>query len=488
METILIVSSLFLFASLAASKISDRLGVPALLLFLTLGMLAGSDGPGGLYFDDAVLTQFLGLIALLFILFSGGLDTNWGLIRPVLVEGLVLATIGVFITALLAGLAVYFFVGLSFWEAILVGAIVSSTDAAAVLAILRSQNLHLKKNLQPLLELESGSNDPLAVLLTVTIIQIITLPSLSWAELGVTFVAQFVVGGLWGYGLGQLTVILLNRFKLGYDGLYPVLTIACVLFIYSFTTVCGGNGFLAIYIAGIVIGNQPVLHKKSLLQFHDGLAWLMQIGMFLVLGLLVFPSQLPGVVGVGLITAFFLVFVARPVSIFATLWYTPRDWREKLFLSWVGLRGAVPIILATYPLLAGVQNANLIFNLVFFVVLTSVLLQGTTVKWMAQTLGLGEPAKPKRLYPLEYTPMGELTNELTELPVVNGSPAVGKAIFELGLPPRLLVVLIARQNEFVVPTGATVLEEQDVLLVFAEPPMLKEVQSTIFAPPIQEKS
>ncbi len=474
-EYVLIGASVLLLISVLVSKISDRFGVPALLLFLVLGMLAGSDGPGGIYFDDSALAQSIGVIALILILFSGGLSTEWSQVRPVLKEGLLLATFGVFITALAVGLFASLILGLSLLEGLLLGSIVSSTDAAAVFSVLRSKGINLKGKLKPLLELESGSNDPMAIFLAVGLIQLLTQPDLSPISLIWLFIQQMVIGAILGYVLGRAMLILTNRIKLGYEGLYPVLTLSLVFLTFGLTDALNGSGFLAVYLAGIVLGNHDFIHKRSLLRFHDGLAWIMQIVMFLTLGLLVFPSHLVPIIGAGLLVAGFLIFVARPLSVFISLLPSALNWREKTFVSWVGLRGAAPIILATFPLLAGIQQAELIFNVVFFVVLTSVLLQGTSLPLVARWLRVDAPALPRRVYPIEYTPMDGLKSDLKELPVPAGSAVVGKAIVELGLPADFLIILIARDNDFMVPSGGTTLQASDTLLVLSDNKSFDEV-------------
>jgi len=474
-ETILVGAAALLLICVLVSKVSDRFGVPALLLFLILGMLAGSDGPGGIYFDDPALAQSVGIIALVLILFSGGLDTEWSHVRPVLKEGLLLATVGVLITALVTGLFASVLLGFSLLEGLLLGSIVSSTDAAAVFSVLRSKGISLKGRLKPLLELESGSNDPMAIFLTVGLIQLITQPDLSPVNLIGLFVQQMLVGAVVGYGMGRVMLFLVNRLKLGYEGLYPVLILALAFLTFGFTTVLGGSGFLAVYLAGIYLGHYDFIHKRSLLRFYDGLAWIMQIAMFLTLGLLVFPSRLVPIIGVGLLLAGCLMFVARPISVFVGLLPSAFNWREKALVSWVGLRGAVPIILATFPLLAKLPQADLIFNLVFFVVLTSVLLQGTTIPLAARRLGVDAPAIPRRVYPIEYTRMGGLRSELKELAVPSDSQMAGKAIVELGLPADFLIILIAREKDFVLPSGGTTLLGGDTLLVLSDEQSFDEV-------------
>lgn len=467
-EQILWVASTLLLLSIIASKTSGRLGVPALLIFLIIGMLAGSDGPGGIYFDDPWVAQFLGVLALTFILFSGGLDTNWKSIRPVLGKGLALSTLGVLGTALLLGYFAMLILGFSVTEGMLLGAIVSSTDAAAVFAVLRSKRVSLKEPLKPLLELESGSNDPMAVFLTTGFIHLLTQPHASVGDLIPMFFSQMIIGAAVGYGFGRGAVLLINRVRLEYEGLYPVLTLALVMLTYGLGTVLRGNGFLAVYIAGLVMGNHDFIHKRSLLRFHDGLAWLMQIIMFLTLGLLVFPSHLVPLIGSSLLVSLFLMFIARPASVYATLAIAKGTWREKIMVSWVGLRGAVPIILATFPLLTSIEKAEEIFNLVFFIVLTSVLVQGTSIPLVARWLKVDAPLPERTYQGMELAPSCNLKNEMLEIAVPPGSITVGKQILELALPKGSLVVLISRMNECFVPHGGTMIETGDSLLILGD--------------------
>ncbi len=390
-----------LLAGVLASKVAAKFGLPALLLFLVVGMLAGSEGPGGLYFDNPELTRAIGDGSLIMILFAGGLDTEWRQVRPVLGIGLTLSTLGVALTALLLGTFAWFMLGtfanfdlgttgLSWVEGLLLGTIVSSTDAAAVFSILRSSHLSLRGELQPLLEFESGSNDPMAVLLTTNVVQVLTTDNFSVGGFLGSLVLQLVVGGLVGYGAGRAMVWVVNHIRLNVPALYPITTLALLLITFGLTDRLGGNGFLAVYVAGIVLGNLPIIQREVILSFHDGLGWLMSIVMFLVLGLLVFPSQLLGIAGVGLAIALFLMVVARPVSVFLCLAPVSMPLAEKGFLAWVGLRGAVPIVLATVPLTAGISGGQQIFNVVFFTVLVSVLVQGLSLAGVAKRLGLVE--------------------------------------------------------------------------------------------------
>jgi len=390
-EHLLLGVSTLLLLSVLASKASDRLGVPALLLFLFIGMLAGSEGPGGIEFDYPRLAQSLGVVALTLILFSGGLDTHWRSIRPVLWSGIALSTIGVILTAAFVAWFAASVLNFSVLEGMLLGAIVSSTDAAAVFTVLRGRQARLRGHLTPLLELESGGNDPMSVFLTVGTIALLTQRDTPVISLLPLFLQQMILGALIGYSMGQAMVFLINRVRLEHEGLYMVLSLALALFTYGITASVGGNGFLAIYLAGLILGNSEVSHRDYLTRFHNGQAWLMQILMFLTLGLQVFPSHIVPVIGIGLVLSMFLMLVARPVSVFLTL--TPANFtlKEKLLISWVGLRGAVPIILATFPLIAGIPKAEMIFNLVFFIVLTSILLQGTSLPIVARWLGLSAP-------------------------------------------------------------------------------------------------
>ncbi len=472
---ILILATLLLL-SILASKVSDRVGVPALLLFLAIGMLAGSDGLGGIYFDNALIAQGVGVLALIIILFSGGLDTNWVSIRPVLGIGVVLALLGVLITALVVGIAACWLLDFSLLEGLLLGAIVSSTDAAAVFSILRARGVSLRGRLQPVLELESGSNDPMAVFLTIALIQLLLDPSLQLIELIPDFFLQMVVGALVGVVVGQLSLQLINRIQLGFEGLYPVLAVTIALLTYGLAGSLGGSGFLAVYLAGLILGNEEFIHRRSLLRFFDGLAWLMQIAMFLTLGLLVFPSRLPVVIVPGTLIAAILIFVARPLGVFSSLIFSRLNLNEKAFVAWVGLRGAAPIVLATFPMLAGISRSETLFNLVFFVVLTSILLQGPSIPLVARWLRVAGPVKTGRGDPIEPSPAGGFNRQLRELSILPGSPYDGRRIVELGLPEEFLVVLIDRDEDYVVPSGGSEIRTGDRLLVISDEPGYQQVR------------
>ena len=481
-DNILLIGSILLLLSILASKTTGKFGVPALIIFLTIGMLAGSDGIGGIHFDDPNLTQSLGVIALTFILFSGGLETKWENVKPVLWQGITLSTLGVLLTAVSLGLFISYISDFTLTEGLLIGAIVSSTDAAAVFSILRSKNIGLKGNLRPLLELESGSNDPMAYFLTIGITALLVHKDTSFASLIPLFFQQMIIGAIAGFILGKLMTWILNKINLDYDGLYPVLTLSLILFTYSITTFFDGNGFLAVYLSAIILGNENFVHKKSIMRFYDGQAWLMQIAMFLTLGLLVFPKQVLPFIGTGFVIALFLMFVARPLSVFLCLLPFKVNNRERLLVSWVGLRGAVPIVFATYPLIHGVEKSSMIFNIVFFIVLTSVTLQGTTIPLVAKWLYLFKPVKFKTRYPLELELSFNFKNELFELEIKENSNAIGRQIFQLKFPKTSLIVLINRNDKYMTPSGTTTVLQGDKLLIMSDNKNDKElIKHAIFS-------
>ncbi|MFA5275403.1 MAG: potassium/proton antiporter [Candidatus Omnitrophota bacterium] len=466
-ENILLWIAILMLVSVISSKISDRFAIPALLLFLAIGMLAGPEGIGGIYFNNPQIAKSIGIVALIFIIFSGGLDTNWEDIRPIIGPGILLSTAGVLITAVIIGCFSIYILKFSFLEGLLLGSIVSSTDAAAVFSILRSKKIGLKNPLKPLLELEAGSNDPMAVFLTVGFISILTIKNMGVTALVPRFLLDMGIGAFVGYLMAKLTIFIINRLKLEYEGLYPVMTISFVLLTYAISALLKGNGFLAVYLVAVIIAKSDFSNKKAIMKFHDGLAWLMQITMFLTLGLLVFPSRIIPVMGVGFLLAFILIVIARPVSVFLCLLPFKINARKKAMISWAGLRGAAPIILATFPLLAGVPQANAIFNIVFFVVITSVIIQGTSFTFVAKLLKLDVPLVNRKNYPIEFEKTQAIDAELTDLIVPYASEAVGKRISDLKVPEKCLIVLVSRGDKYVIPSGPTVIEGGDVLLVLA---------------------
>lgn len=397
-EIVLLVLSVLFFLSILAGKASSRFGVPALLLFLGVGMLFGSDGLG-IQFENIQVANTIGTIALCIILFSGGLDTKTSEIRPIIAQGVILATIGVFLTAIITGVIIWLILGMTMASAgiglltsLLLASTMASTDSASVFSILRSKNLQLKNNLRPMLELESGSNDPMAYVLVITMIDLIKLNNApNYWVVGGTLILQLGISALLGFSLGKLAVRIINRIKIGNDSLYPILIFTFCIFIFSVTYFVKGNGFLAVYIGGLVIGNSKFVHKRSSLNFFDGLAWMSQLIMFLTLGLLVNPHELIPIILPGLIISFLMIFFARPLTVFLCLLpFRKMQFEDKAYVSWVGLRGAVPIIFAIYPLVENVPHARLIFNIVFFCTLISLIVQGTSLPLIARWLNLAE--------------------------------------------------------------------------------------------------
>lgn len=470
---ILLIGSVLLFISIVISKAGFKLGLPSLLLFLIVGMIFGSDGVG-IQFNNPAATQFIGVMALSVILFSGGMDTNYSDVKPVLGPGIVLATVGVMFTTLLAGGFIYFVTGrlsnyatLSLTESMLLAAVMSSTDSASVFSILRSKGMGLKQRLRPTLELESGSNDPMAYMLTLLLIQVIQSGEFSWSSALLMLVVQLCVGAVAGYLLGRLGVWILNKINIANASLYPVLLLGFVFFIFSFTEVLKGNGYLAVYIGGLVVGNSKVVHKRSLTTFFDGFAWLFQIVMFLTLGLLVNPSELISIAGIGILVAVFMIVAARPVSVFISLLpFRQFTTKARLYVSWVGLRGAVPIIFATYPWLAGIEHSRMMFNVVFFITIVSLLVQGMTVSSMARWLGLETKGEKKRDFDVDLP--DEIKTAMSEIEVIPSALANGNRLMNLSLPDNTLVVMVKRDDHYFVPKGQTALKEGDKLLVISD--------------------
>ncbi|MDR0981949.1 MAG: potassium/proton antiporter [Culturomica sp.] len=473
-ENVLLTSSILLFISLIISKTGYRFGVPALLLFLLVGMAFGTDGVG-IEFNNPYYAQFIGTVALSIILFSGGMDTKIEDIRPVIREGVVLATAGVVITALVTGVFVYIIttftdqhVSITLLEALLLASVMSSTDSASVFSILRSKKLILKHNLRPLLELESGSNDPMAYLLTILFIQMIQSTDVSAWELVQMLLLQLTVGSICGYLLGRLAVFILNKINIQYESLYPVLLLSMVFFIFSFTNLLQGNGYLAVYIAGVVVGNKRFVHKRNVNSFFEGFAWLWQIVMFLTLGLLVNPRELLSVAGLGILVGVFLILVGRPISVYlCMLPFRKLPFKAKTFISWVGLRGAVPIIFATYPQIAGIPNANLIFNVVFFITILSLVVQGMSISKVANKLGLASP-EPQNVNTFGMALPEEMKSSMSEIIMTEEILSHGNQLMKLSLPDNTLVVMLKRDNKFIIPTGKTKLLPNDRLLVITD--------------------
>ena len=471
-ENIVLVGALLLFVAVLAGKVAYRFGAPALLLFLGVGMLFGLDF---ISYRSVDITQFIGMMSLCVILFTGGMDTSFREIRPIIGPGVVLATAGVVMTALvLAGfvwlIAPWLGLEMPFALALLLASTMSSTDSASVFSILRSKKQGLKEHLRPLLELESGSNDPMAYMLTILLIGVLSNTS-EHVGLGmsvVAFVVQMVVGGLSGYLVGRLAVWTINRIGLANHSLYVVLLLAFVFFSFAFTDLVGGNGYLAVYLSGLVIGNHKLVQKRPLTVFFDGFTWLMQIVMFLTLGLFVNSDELlqPEVLILGCSVGFFLILVARPLSVFACLLpFRKFTARARLYISWVGLRGAVPILFAIYPMMDDVEYADLLFNVVFLSTIISLLVQGTTVSGMANLLGL---AYEERESAFDVNMHEDMKSVLTEVEVNESMLESGHTLKDIVLPENTLVMMICRDGEYFVPQGKTELRLGDKLLVISD--------------------
>jgi len=477
LETVLFVLAILFFLSILAGKASSRFGVPALLLFLLVGMFSGSDGLG-IQFENMVIAKHIGTIALCIILFSGGLDTNIAKIRPVMAKGIILATLGVFLTAIITGVLIWWVLGMTmksagigFITSLLLASTMASTDSASVFSILRSKGLSLKNNLRPLLELESGSNDPMAYVLVISFIEIIRMGAApDYLQVAGTLLLQLGIGAAAGFLLGKLAVLIINHIKIDNDSLYPILVLTFCIFIFSVCYFIKGNGFLAVYIGGLVIGNSKFIHKRTSLKFFDGLAWLFQLIMFLTLGLLVNPHELIPIIIPGLIISFLMIFVSRPLSVFISLLpFRKMPVRDKAYVSWVGLRGAVPIIFAIFPLVENVPHARLIFNIVFFCTLVSLLVQGTSLPMVARWLRLADkPPRNAKLVDFDVDFSADIKSFMTEIEVSKEMIKNGNKMYHLNLPENTLVVLIKRDDLYFVPTGKTVLKERDKMLVITD--------------------
>lgn len=496
-ENLFLIGSILVFTAILVSKTGNKYGVPSLLIFLLVGMLFGSDGLG-IVFDNYNLAQFISIIALCIILFTGGLETKLKEIKPVLGPGIVLSTAGVLMTVIFTGAFIYFLsrieqigLSLSIVMCFLLAAVMSSTDSASVFSILKNCNMRLKQNLRPMLELESGSNDPMAYVLTIVLIQVAKLlfdpatavdgidySHLILSSLG-TLALQMTVGAAAGILIGFVAVWALARIKINSTPLYSILLLAVSMFAFSMTQMIYGNGYLAVYIAGFIIGNKPMNNRKEILSFMDGMTWIVQIGMFLCLGLLVNPKEMMHVAPIAMLIGLFLIFIGRPLTVFLCLLpFRKITFKAKLFASWVGLKGAVPIIFATYPIVEGIPGSEQIFNIVFFITLLSLIFQGMSIPRVAKWLNLDLPVeKAPDTFGIEIP---EEAGKLQDYTLTDDDLAGGTTLKEINLPEGARVVIIRRDSRFIVPDGSVNLQTGDqMLMIFNEPeeeiPTLKEI-------------
>ena len=472
-ENILMIGSILIFSSILISKTGYRFGIPTLLLFLVVGMLFGSDGLG-LQFNSASDAQFIGMMALSIILFSGGMDTKYSDIKPVLTPGIVLSTAGVLLTTLLTGVFIFYIsdwnqtnIELTLLTSLLLAATMSSTDSASVFNLLRSQRMNLK--LRPMLELESGSNDPMAYMLTIVLIQVISSGSHpDFLLITKDLLVQFFFGGVIGYAMGRFSVWLINRINLSNSSLYSILLLSLVFITFTITDQLKGNAYLAVYIMGVILGNTKLAFRKEINTFMSGLTWLFQIIMFLTLGLLVNPHEMLDLAAVALLIGAFMIIVARPLSVFLCLLpFRNITAKGKLFVSWVGLRGATPIIFATYPVLAQIEGSQQLFNIVFFITLLSLVVQGMTITKAAKLLHLDLPA-PKEGNEFGVELPDEIDTRLNDLTLTPEMLATQHTLADMQLPKGTLVMLVKRGSEYLIPNGQMELKPGDKLLLISE--------------------
>lgn len=472
-DSMILLCGALLLTGVLTTKFSSRFGMPALVLFIAIGMILSRF----IYYDNAELTQLVGIFALIVILFQGGMQTDFKEIKPVLGPAISLATIGVLLTTIVIGLCASFVLDISLKEGLLIGAIVGSTDAAAVFSVLGGTNL--KKRLRMTLEAESGSNDPMAVFLTVSLIEWIEHPDLNLFGLIFSFVMEMGLGLVVGILVGMLAVYVINRINFDSSGLYPVTALGFAVLTYAAAAWLGASGLLAVYVMALLLGNTELTYRKTIQAFNQGFAWMMQIVMFVLLGLLVFPNELSKVVWQGLLLSLILIFIARPIGVFSSLLFSKFAVREKILISWAGLRGAVPIVLATYPVLSGIRQGELFFNVVFFVVLTSAVIQGTTISPLTQGLALVEKDKGKAPSLLELMALGKTDSEINHVLVDGDMPIVGKEIQQLNLPDDILFTAIIRKKSIITPRGNTVIEAGDTLYVMNPKQKRKEMKTIL---------
>lgn len=466
-ETFLLVILVCVVLAVLSTAYASRFGVPVIVFFVGAGMLAGTEGAGGIAFENYALAQTFATLALVVILFDGGFNTSTKLFKLGLNPAIRLSTLGVVLTALLVAAFAHFALGLSIQQGLVLGSVVSSTDAAAVFSIFQERRLNLRRRLQAILEIESGSNDPTAVFLTIAATAWALDSSFSGFAVILHFVWQMGVGFALGFAMGKAGFRLLSSVRLPVPALYSVLALAWALLAYALADLTRANGFLAVYAAAVVLGDTRLPYHRPISRFHNAIAWLMQILMFFTLGLLSYPSRVWQMVLPGMGIAGFLLFIARPLCVFLCLPRAGLDWREKTFIGWVGLRGAVPVILAIYPLMRGVEGSELIFNTIFFVVFASVLVQGTSVTWVGRRLGLVLPALPEPPVEVDLVSQRVLDGEITGYRLTNSSPAAGVYLRELKLPEDSLILMILRKHRLIAPRGHVLLRPDDFVYVYA---------------------
>lgn len=461
MIELMIVCGLILLICISSSKILYKFGIPMLLIFIVLGMIFGSDGIVGIYFDNYQLTSIVSSLALVFIMFYGGFGTNWKMARKSAVPSILMSSFGVIITAGLTGLFCHYVLKTSILEGLLIGAVVGSTDAASVFSVLRSQKLNLKGTLAPLLEIESGSNDPIAYMLTIIIL---TLMSNGGVSLIIPMlIKQILFGIITGSILARISVYILKRANFEVEGFYTIFVTAVAILSYALSEYIGGNGYLSVYMAGIILGNNRIPRKKSLVHFFDGLSWIMQIGLFFVLGLLAFPSKLPEVFVISIAISLFMMFIARPLATFIILKWFDYSNKEKIFISWVGFRGAASIVFAIYTVTYGVDIGNDIFHIIFFIALLSVSIQGTFTPILAKKLDLVDDNMPVLKTFNDYKE--DKSTKILEINIDENSKWVNKTIMDSDIPEEVLVVMIRRNNEVIIPKGSTEIKKDDILVL-----------------------
>lgn len=465
LNNFILVGSIILLISVLLSKSSSRFGLPILIIFMVVGILAGSEGLGGIQFENYELTHSLSLVALCLIIFSGGIETDLKDVKTHLVRGALLSSVGVIITTVVVGAFAHFILKLAYLESLLLGAILSATDAAAVFAVFKDKKAQVIARDKNLLKFESGSNDPMAYFLVTVILGLNDSSNVSGLNIGINFFLNPLIGLLVGIILSKAFISLNNIINLEFIGLYPALTLSFLFMNYSIAGQLGGNGFLAIYVFGILISSKKILHKTLLYSFYDGISWLSQIGMFVMLGLLVFPSRLINIAPQGILIALFLIFIARPIAIFICLAFSSFNFKDKTFISWAGLKGATPIVFASFAAVKMGDKAYFLFDAVFFVVLVSALLQGMTLKFVARKMGLLYEAIEDPSFPVDFEVLEKTKNGIKEVAIEESDFAVGRRVVDLNLPTGSLVLFIKREGAFIIPDGSTIFNNKDRILV-----------------------